>query len=200
MNCCICSNYVSSEEFEELGGLCKDCYKRLLPILNEKKLQNIQRLANNHQPIIKTLENGKPFYACYLPTMMEITEVTSEKTNRVKLNITINFGEMGLKRIGNLVGMGGFFYDAEYYWATTPEKIFKAWNWFSSEMRVNEECWEIIEADTARDFLDNNWKPYVSKFNDPLTHGMISLFVDLYALHLLKVNVTKKLIEIKKKT
>jgi hypothetical protein len=195
-SCFECGKPINEEDSEKRGGLCKDCFKEFVRVFNEKKTQNAIGFCESHQPVVKKQENGKPFYACYLPTMMEAIEVESEKPNRKKLNFNIDLGRGGLQRIGNLVGMAGFYYDAEYYWATTAENVFDAWNWFNQKIQANEDYWMAIEFDTVRDFIDNNWNPFNNEFRDSLTLHILSLILDLYALDSMKVDVRKKLSEI----
>jgi hypothetical protein len=196
-SCSECGKPIDEEDLEKRAGLCPECFKELVRVFNEKKVENAVEFCRNHQPIIKKQENGKPFYACYLPTMMEAVEVESEKPNVKRIDFRVDFGQGGLQRIGNLVGMAGFYYDSKYYWATTPEKIFDAWNWFNQEIQANEDYWMAIESDTVRDFIDSNWNPFNSEFRDSLTLHILSLIFDLYVLNSMKVDVSKKLSEIR---
>lgn len=93
--------------------------------------------------------------------------------------------------------MAGSYYDTEYYWATTPENVFDAWNWFNQKTEANEDYWAAVESDTVRDFIDNNWNPFVNEFRDTIVPDILSLILDLRALDLMKVDVNKKLSEIK---
>jgi hypothetical protein len=129
--------------------------------------------------------------------MMEAIEAESEKPNVKRIDFRIDFGQGGLQRIGNLVGMAGFYYDSEYYWASTPEKVFDAWNWFNQKTQANEDYWTAIESDTVRDFIDNNWRPFNYEFRDSLTVSILSLILNLYTLESMKVDVSKKLSEIR---
>jgi DNA-directed RNA polymerase subunit RPC12/RpoP len=195
-SCSNCGKPIN-EDSEKRGGLCPECFKELVRVFNEKKVKNAIEFCRNHQPIIKKQENGKPFYACYLPTMMEAIEVESEKPNVKRIDFRIDFGQGGLQRIGNLVGMAGFYYDSEYYWASTPEKVFDAWNWFNQKTQANEDYWMAIESDTVRDFIDNNWRPFNYEFRDALTASILSLILNLYTLDSMNVDVSKKLSEIR---
>jgi hypothetical protein len=197
INCSLCGKSIINEDSEKRGGLCQDCFKEFVRVFNEKKMQNIMRLAN-HQPVIKEQDNGKPYYAFYLPTMMKVVEGKSDKKDVQKYHVEVNFSPpSGLKRIGDLVGMAGFYYDAEYYWATTAENVFDAWNWFNQRTEADEDYWAAVESDTVRDVIDNNWNPFTNEFRDTLTPNIISLILDLHALDLMKVDVSKKLSEIK---
>jgi hypothetical protein len=137
--------------------------------------------------------------------MLETIEVKSEKPNRKEAKLYVDFGQTVLKRIGNMLGFAGFYYDTEYHWATTPEKIIEAWNWFNQKTQVNEGYWTDIEFETVWDFLDNNCSPFTSTFRDANTFrdalavDILSLIIDLHALDSLKVDVSEKLSEIKKK-
>jgi hypothetical protein len=196
-SCFECGKPINEEDSEKRGGLCKDCFKEFVRVFNEKKIQNVIRFCESHQPVVKRQENGKPFYECYLPTMIEAVEVKSEKPNVKRLDFNIDLGQGGLQRRGNLVGMAGFCYDPEYYWATTPENVFDAWNWFNQKIQANEDYWMAIEFDTVRDFIDSNWNPFNNEFRDSLTAYILSLIHNLYVLDSMKVDVSKKLSEIR---
>ncbi len=196
-SCFECGKSINEKDSEKRGGLCKDCFKEFVRVFNEKKIQNAIRFCESHQPVVKKQENGKPFYACYLPTMMEAIEVKTEKPNVKRIDFKIDFGQGGLRRIGNLVGMAGFYYDSEYYWASTPENVFDAWNWFNQKTQANDDYWMAIESDTVRDFIDNNWRPFNYEFRDSLTASILSLILSLYALGSMNVDISKKLSEIR---
>ena len=104
MKCNCCKRTIPSEIFEALDGYCEVCYESFLPAINEMTLKNIEKLSQS-QPLEQKLENGKICYACYLPEMI----VFDNKTN----NFNVDFEEAGLKRIGNLIGLGGFYYEAD---------------------------------------------------------------------------------------
>jgi len=195
-NCFECGKSIINEDSKKHGGLCQDCFKEFVRVFNEKKMQNVIRLCENPQPFIKEQDNGRPYFAFYLPTMMKVAEEKSEKKDVKKYRVEIDFGKSGLKRIGDLVGMAGFYYDTEYYWATTPENVMHAWNWFNQKTKANEDYWMAVESDTVRDFIDNNWNPFTHEFRDTLTPNILSLILDLYALDLMKVDVNEKLSEI----
>ena len=151
-------------------------------------MENIKKLATE-SAIEKRLENGKVFIACYLPEMI----VFDDRSN----DFHIDFGDIGLKRKENLIGMAGFYYDSEYYWATTPENILNSWNWFNAKIESNDDYWMAIEGEIVWDFLQHNWNPYATEFRENLTVNLLSLIIDLHALELLGVNVSEKLSEIK---
>lgn len=188
MNCNVCKKSVSPEIYDALEGMCEECYQLLLPVINERKIENIKNLAKE-QPYEKRQENGKVSYACYLPEMI----VFDDKSH----NFHIDFDEVGLKRIGNLIGMAGFYYDSEYYWATTPESILNAWNWFNIKTESNDDYWMVIEGETVWDFLQHNCSPYATVFRESLIVNILSLITDLHTLESLGVDVTSKLLEIK---
>ena len=143
MECNACKRRIPSETFEALNGFCEVCYESLLPTINEMTIKNIKKLSEAQPWELK--DNGKIYCACYLPEMI----VFDNKTG----NFSIDFGDLGLKRIGNLIGLGGFYYDADYYFATTPEKVIDAWNWFNERTESNDEYWMALEAETVWDFL-----------------------------------------------
>ena len=188
LKCNWCKKSISSETFEALDGYCEICYKIALPAINEMTIKNIKKLTEA-KPLEAKLRSGKIFCACYLPEMIEF----DEKTN----NFNIDLGEAGLKRIDNLIGLAGFFYDTEYYFATTPEKVIEAWNWYNLKTKTDEDYWMAVEAETVWDFLRYNWRPFTSNFRESLILNMLSLIIDLYQLDSLKVDVTAKLLEIK---
>lgn len=188
MKCNCCKRTIPSETFEALDGYCEVCYEFLLPTINEMTLKNIKKFSES-QPWEQKLENGKIYCACYLPEMI----VFDNKTN----NFNVDFGNVGLKRIGNLIGLGGFYYDADYYFAVSPEKVIEAWNWFNVKTESNDDYWMAIEAETVWDFLRYNWRPSTSDFRESLIVNILSLVVDLYRLDSLQVDVTTKLLEIK---
>lgn len=196
-NCLECGKSIDEGHSAKLG-LCQDCFKELVRVFNEKKMQNIMRLCENRQPVVEILENGKPYFAFYLPLMMKCVEVKSEKPNTKKYSVSVDLGEKGPKIKGDLVGLAGFYYSAEYYWGETPENVIKAWNWFNQMTQANEDYWVAVEYDTVRDFLDNNWKPSNNEFRDSLTPYVLSLILDLYALDRMKVDVGRKISEIRK--
>jgi hypothetical protein len=201
-SCVECGKLISEEESEKLGGFyCKDCFMKIDQILREKKIQMAIKLSKT-QPVVMRQENGKPYFAFTLPTIIEVVEDKSEKPDVKKFLFNINLGQSGLKRIGDLLGMAGFYYDAEYYWETTPENVINAWNWFSQKTQANDDYWDAVEGDAVRDFLDNNWNPLpnpmTNEFRDSLTLHILSLIIDLYALDKIGVDVSKKLSEIKR--
>jgi hypothetical protein len=130
MKCNCCKRTISSETFEALDGFCEVCYESLLPAINEMTLKNIKKLSES-QPWEQRLDNGKIYCACYLAEMI----VFDHKANK----FNIDFGDVGLKRIGNLIGLGGFYYDADYYFAVSPEKVIEAWNWFNIKTESNDD-------------------------------------------------------------
>ncbi|MFX1537885.1 MAG: hypothetical protein ACFFDI_27145 [Promethearchaeota archaeon] len=188
MKCNCCKRTISSETFEALDGFCEVCYESLLPTINEMTLKNLKKLSES-QPWEQRLDNGKIYCACYLPEMI----VFDDKTN----NFIIDFGDVGLKRIGNLIGLGGFYYDADYYFAVSPEKVIEAWKWFNIKTESNDDYWMAIEAETVWDFLRYNWRPFTMDYRESLIVSILSLVVDLRRLDSLKVDVTTKLSEIK---
>jgi hypothetical protein len=188
MKCNCCKRKIPSETFEALDGFCEVCYESLLPTINEMTLKNIKKFSES-QPWEQKLDNGKIYCACYLPEMI----VFNNKTN----NFNIDFGDVGLKRIGNLIGLGGFYYDADYYFAVSPEKVVEAWNWFNVKTESNDDYWMAIEAETVWDFLRYNWRPFTTDYRESLIVNILSLVVDLRRLDSLKVDVTTKLLEIK---
>ena len=196
-NCIQCGKSTIEEDSTKHGGLCQDCFKEFVRVHNEKKMQMAIRLCELHQPVIKKEDNGKPYFGFYLPTMMEIVEEKSEKKDVKKYHIKVNIGESGLKRIGDLVGMAGSYYDAECYWETTPENVFDAWNWFNQKTETSEDFWGDVGGDTVRDFIDNNWNPLANEFRDTILPNILSLILDLHMLDSMKVDVDKKLSEIK---
>ena len=188
MECNVCKRRIPPETFEALDGFCEVCYEYLLPTKNEMTMKNIKKLSEA-QPWEQKLNNGKIYCACYLPEMI----VFDNKTG----NFNIDFGDWGLKRIANLIGLGGFYYDADYYFATTPEKVIEAWNWFNAKTESNIEYWMAIEAETVWDFLKHNWSPFATDFRESLIVNILSLIIGLRTLDSLGVDVTSKLLEIK---
>jgi hypothetical protein len=192
MKCYKCRKPINEETSRKFFGFCKDCYKELGKILNEKIIRNIQKLCQISQPIICRLENGEPYYAFYLPTMIKISEVNSGKPNVKKFDIELDLGQPKLKTIGNLVGMGGFYYNPEYYWGENVQSMIEAWNWFVKKVQVDEEdFWTALEGELVWEFL-------LTRFHQELTVCLLSLVVDLHALDSLGVDVNPKISEIKK--
>ena len=199
MNCFDCRKSITEEEFEKFIGFCEKCFEKWNRLYTAKKFRTIQKLCEINEPVEQKQENGQTYFAFYLPTMIKLVELKSEKPDIKKFNFHVNIDQpAGLKRIDNLVGMAGFYYDAQKYWATTPEKMFEALNWFNIKMQINEDFWMAIEGETIWDFLDNNWK-LVNEYRESLFVNILSLICDLYFLDSLKVDVSAKLSEIKRK-
>jgi hypothetical protein len=144
--------------------------------------------CKNQQPI-ERIENNVPIFATYLPTMTSVIELESEEANVRKVTFKVDFGEVGLKRRGNLVGLAGFFYDANYYWATTVDNVIKAWDWFTQKIQADDIFYECMESIIVRDF-------FALQIETGLTPHIISLALDLYALDSMNVDVRAKLSEI----
>ena len=172
-------------------------------ILREKKIQIAIRLSKTPSFVLKD-ENGKPFFRFTLSKLFEvIVKEGKEEPDIEDFSIRIKvFEPSGLKRIDDLLGMAGFYYDAEYYWETTPKTVINAWNWFSEKIQASDDYWDALEIDTVRDFLDSNWNPLPSPMTnvsrDTLILHILSLVIDLYALENMGVDTTKKLSEIKR--
>jgi hypothetical protein len=188
MECRTCKKVIPSETYEALDGFCEVCYELVLPTINEMTMKNIKNFSSS-QAIEQRFDNGKIQYACYLPEMI----VYDNKNGKYN----IDFGDTGLKRIGNLIGLGGFYYDADYYFASTPEKIIEAWNWFNARTETTDDYWLAIEAETVWNFLKYNWSPFTTEFREMYLADILSLINDLHTLQSLKVDVTPKLLEIK---
>ena len=205
INCCLkCGKPISEEDSEKLGGFyCKDCFMKVDRILREKKIQIAIRLSKTPSFVLKD-ENGKPFFRFTLSKLFEvIVKEGKEEPDIEDFSIRIKvFEPSGLKRIDDLLGMAGFYYDAEYYWETTPKTVINAWNWFSEKIQASDDYWDALEIDTVRDFLDSNWNPLPSPMTnvsrDTLILHILSLVIDLYALENMGVDTTKKLSEIKR--
>jgi len=203
-DCCLeCGKLISEEDSEKLGGFyCKECFMKIDKILREKKIRMAIELSKTPSFVMRQ-ENGKPFFAFTLPELIEVVKDESEKTDTEGFSLIINiFGQSGLKRIDDLLGMAGFYYDAEYYWETTPETVISAWNWFSEKIQANDDYWDALEIDTVRDFVDSNWKPLPSPMTnesrDTLILHILSLIIDLHTLDNIGVDTSKKLSEIKR--
>jgi hypothetical protein len=160
----------------------------MLPVMNEMIIKNIRNFAGS-KAIEHRLDNGRIAFACYLPEMT----VYDINTNRYH----INFGKVGLKRNGNLLGLAGFFYDSDRYFAATPQKVIDAWNWFNKETQSTDDYWQAIEAETVWNFFRYNWSPFNFEFREGYIANIISLINDLHTLDLLGINVNEKLLEIK---
>jgi len=68
MNCNVCKKSVLPEIYDALEGMCEECYQLFLPVINWRKLENTKNLSKE-QPSERQ-ENGKVFYACYIPEMI----------------------------------------------------------------------------------------------------------------------------------
>lgn len=191
MKCGECGKSINEETSRKFFGLCKECYKELVVIFNEIIIRRVRWLCENRQPIIRRLENGEPYYAFYLPTMVKMSEVDSGKPNVRKFDIRVDLGQAKLNKIDNLVGMGGFYYNPEYYWGESTQSIVEAWNWFVKEMQVDEDFWEALEGELV-------WETLLTGYEEGLTCDVITLVVDLHALNSLNVDVSAKISEIKK--
>jgi hypothetical protein len=202
-SCLECGKPISEEDSEKLGGFyCRDCFLKIDKILREKKIRMAIKLSKTPSFVLKE-ENGKPFFRFTLSELLDV--VVKEETEEpdiedFSLRIKI-FEPSGLKRIDDLLGMAGFYYDAEYYWETTPETVINAWKWFSEKIQASDNYWDALEIDTVRDFLDSNWNPLPSPMTnvsrDTLVLHILSLVIDLHALENMGVDTRNKLSEIK---
>jgi hypothetical protein len=191
-SCFECGKLISEEDFEKLGGVyCRECFMKIDKILREKKIRMAIKLSKTPSFVLKE-ENGKPFFRFTLSELLDVVDFSL----RIKI-----FEPSGLKRIDDLLGMAGFYYDAEYYWETTPETVINAWKWFSEKIQASDDYWDALEIDTVRDFLDSNWNPLPSPMTnvsrDTLVLHILSLVIDLHALENMGVDTRKKLSEIK---
>lgn len=145
--------------------------------------------CENKQPI-ERIENNRVVFAVYLPTMMTVIEPESEQANVKRVSFKVDFGETGLKTKGNLVGLAGFYYDANYYWATTANNVIKAWEWFTQKIQADDMFYECMESIIVRDF-------FAQQMETGLTPHIISLALHLHALDSMNVDVSTKLSEIR---
>ena len=202
--CLECGKPISEEDSEKLGGIyCENCFMKMDKVLREKKIRTAIELSKKPFLVMKD-ENGKPIFAFTLSELFEVVvkdDTEEPDIEDFSLRIKI-FEPSGLKRIDDLLGMAGFYYDADYYWETTPETVINAWNWFSEKIQASDDYWDTLEIDTVRDFLDSNWNPLPSPMTnvsrDTLILHILSLIIDLYALEKMGVDTTKKLSEIKR--
>jgi hypothetical protein len=204
IDCCFeCGEPISEVDIQRLGGIyCKDCFMKIDKILREKKIRMAIELSKTPPFVLKD-EEGKPFFRFILSKLFEVVvkdEIEKPEIEDFSLTIRV-LAPSGLKRIDDLLGMAGYYYDAKYYWQTTPETVISAWNWFSEKIEASADYWDALEIDTVRDFLDSNWNPLPSPMTnesrDNLILYILSLIIDLYALENMGVDTTKKLFEIK---
>jgi hypothetical protein len=179
---------ISSETFSALDGFCEGCYIKVLPTLNEMTLKNIRNFAGSKA--IEYIKNGKIIFACYLSEMTTYDDHSN--------NYTVFFGEMGLKRKDNLLGLAGFFYDAKSYFSATPEKVIEAWKWFNELTESTDEYWQAVEAETVWNFFKYSWRPFNQELREIYIANILSLVNDLHTLWNLGVDIAPKLLEIKR--
>jgi len=192
VDCRICGAPIDNYAFDKFGGLCSKCSQETN--LSQERIQSFEDLCRNKQPFILKSENGACLFAFHLPVMSEIVDQDSEISH-----LHVDFGKLaGLKQAGELVGMAGFYYNANYYWEASPERLMEAFKWFGDQIHANSSFWMAIEQDTVRDFLENNWRPSNQHFKEILTFNIISLTYDLYCLSSMNVELKGKLAELRR--
>lgn len=106
--------------------------------------------------------------------------------------IVIDIEPVGLKTIGNLIGMTGFYYNPKSFGARNVENVFEAWDWLIKKLEVDEkEFAEAIDTSSVLALL-------VTQIDNGLLYYFLALMVDLYELHFKGINVTPKISEIGK--
>ncbi len=192
--CGLCGRLISRFEYEKFN-LCKNCLNdipKFREAKNKARIRVIKNLLSPHNSIIKNDEDGKALFICNLPIMSVIDNQSDENFS---FRIVVK-GDL-FQREGNLVGLSGFLFDTNFYWATTPENMIKAWDWFNQAVGWNNDYWYNICLDIIRDFFDNNWNVVENEIKDSSIVDILSLIWYLYNLYLLGVDTSSKISEIK---
>lgn len=106
--------------------------------------------------------------------------------------LTIELGQLGLKTKGNLIGMGGCYYNPELFWGETVEKVVLSWDWLIEKMGVDPKTFQtVVEFGAIIEFL-------IRGGEEGLLFYLLSLTVDLHELHSMDVDITAKISELGK--
>lgn len=195
MRCKKCDNLIGKKEYDKYFGLCKKCVNNDPEFLLAKyqtKLKIFREVFSSHEPFVVYNDDGTPRFICNLPKMVTITDPSEEK-----FALKIILQNAGLEREGNTVGFAGFLFDTKFHWATTPENMIQAWNWFNKALNVDVNFWRNIEIDTIRDTLDNSWNTYENEMNDTFIVDILYLIWALYTLDKLGIDTKEKFSEIR---
>ncbi|MCW4025270.1 MAG: hypothetical protein NWF01_09590 [Candidatus Bathyarchaeota archaeon] len=195
MKCKKCDNLIGKKEYDKYFGLCKKCVNdnpEFLLAKYQTKIRIFKQVFSSPAPLVVYNDDMTPRFICNLPKMVTITDPSEEN---FALKIVLN--NAVFEREGNTVGFAGFLFDSKFHWATTPENMIHAWNWFNKTLNVDDDFWRNIAIDTIRDTLDNSWNTYENEMNDTFIVDILYLIWALYNLDKLGIDTKEKFSEIR---
>lgn len=106
---------------------------------------------------------------------------------------TVDLGEAGIKRRGDLVGMGGAYYHPYFFGADNADAAIESWNWLFDQSTLPKKDIETdLEMMLVLDFIRVG-------MIEPTVFKILALATDLHRLYKMGIDVSKKVSEVNEK-
>jgi len=155
-----------------------------MPVHQKLPEETILRILNlsrqNHHLVLK--ERDETLFEFNIGELLHLDKGT----------LNIYLGQEGLKTKGNLVGMGGFYYNPKLFWGGTIENVVDSWTWLLKMLDVDVWTFQsAIESGAILYYL-------FTGHEEGLIFYFFSLLVDLYELNSVNIDINSKINELKK--
>ena len=148
--------------------------------LAEIKLRkNIWNALIDKKPRILKDENGKTIMIFNVGKLVKLDKQT----------IHVDFGLIGLKTKGNLVGLGHILFNPELFGASNVQEVVASWHWLINRINAKENELQIVLEACSLSML------LLTGFEEGIDVSIFSLFVNLHKLDLAGVDTKQKIVE-----